>query len=55
MNSPMSENVKAEAGVTGSESEGGITSSYESNDGVKLLSKIRPLYIFADNLFLAAH
>jgi len=28
--------AKAQTGVTGSESEGGITSSYESNDGVKL-------------------
>jgi perosamine synthetase len=32
----MSDKQTAAVGVTGSESEGGITSSYESNDGVKL-------------------
>ena len=32
----MTEETDVQAGVTGAESEGGITSSYESNDGVQL-------------------
>ena len=32
----MEKESKAQAGITGSETEGGITSSYESNDGVTL-------------------